>query len=171
MASILQVETLQGLTSGSNANTVIVPSGQTLKANGHIMQMQSYQISSGTTAQATSLIPTAITFTIDNVKADSILAIQISVQDLIETGGYQYARLYSNTKSAYVTDEWIQRQTSGNAGWRGVLATSTHQISGSSSVSAGSNTFTLYMRSNHGSSWYINYNGGSSFVNVWEIAQ
>lgn len=39
MASELYVETLKGLTSGANANKVIVPAGQTLYAPGHVIQV------------------------------------------------------------------------------------------------------------------------------------
>jgi hypothetical protein len=38
--STLQVENLIGPTSGSNANKVIIPSGQTLYAAGHVIQVQ-----------------------------------------------------------------------------------------------------------------------------------
>jgi hypothetical protein len=41
MASILQVEQIQGPTSGANANKVIIPAGQTLSAPGHVIQVQS----------------------------------------------------------------------------------------------------------------------------------
>jgi len=39
--STLHVENLKGLSSGSNANKIIVPSGQTLTAPGHIIQVKS----------------------------------------------------------------------------------------------------------------------------------
>ena len=38
--SILHVENLKGLTTGSNANKIIVPSGQTLSAAGHVIQVK-----------------------------------------------------------------------------------------------------------------------------------
>ena len=41
MASELYVETLKGLTSGDNANTITVGSGQTLYAPGHVLQVVS----------------------------------------------------------------------------------------------------------------------------------
>ena len=41
MASELYVETLKGLTSGANANKVIIPAGQTLYAPGHVIQVVS----------------------------------------------------------------------------------------------------------------------------------
>ena len=39
--STLHVENLKGLTSGGNANKIIVPSGQTLTAPGHVIQVVS----------------------------------------------------------------------------------------------------------------------------------
>jgi len=39
MASELYVETLKGLTSGANANKIVVPSGQILYAPGHVIQV------------------------------------------------------------------------------------------------------------------------------------
>ena len=40
MASELTVQTLRGPTSGANADTVLIPSGQTLHAPGHVIQVQ-----------------------------------------------------------------------------------------------------------------------------------
>jgi hypothetical protein len=39
MASVLQVEELRGSTTGANANKIIIPSGQTLIAQGHVIQV------------------------------------------------------------------------------------------------------------------------------------
>jgi hypothetical protein len=41
MASELTVQTLRGPTSGANADTVLIPSGQTLHAPGHVIQVVS----------------------------------------------------------------------------------------------------------------------------------
>ena len=54
MASELTVQTLRGPTSGTNANTVLIPSGQTFHAPGHMIQVVQgtyatrIQISTGT---------------------------------------------------------------------------------------------------------------------------
>ena len=53
--STLQVENLIGPTSGSNANKVIIPSGQTLYAPGHVIQVVN-------NIQTTSLSSTSTTF-------------------------------------------------------------------------------------------------------------
>ena len=51
--STLHVENLKGLSSGGNANKIIVPSGQTLTAPGHVIQMQPARLT-GATTQSTS---------------------------------------------------------------------------------------------------------------------
>ena len=40
MASELQVTTIRGVPTGANANQILVPSGQTLAAPGHVLQVQ-----------------------------------------------------------------------------------------------------------------------------------
>jgi len=40
MAGTLEVQTIQGPTSGANANKIIVPSGHTLAAAGHVVQVE-----------------------------------------------------------------------------------------------------------------------------------
>ena len=40
MASELQVTTIRGVPTGANANQILVPSGQTLVAPGHVLQVQ-----------------------------------------------------------------------------------------------------------------------------------
>ena len=53
MASELQVTTIRGVPTGANANQIIVPSGQTLAAPGHVIQMQNGSIS-GNSSSSTS---------------------------------------------------------------------------------------------------------------------
>ena len=42
MASELEVTTIRGLSSGADANKIIVPSGQTLSAPGHVIQIVNF---------------------------------------------------------------------------------------------------------------------------------
>ena len=49
MASELQVTTLRGNPTGANANKILVPSGQTLAAPGHVIQIQSYTLQGSVT--------------------------------------------------------------------------------------------------------------------------
>ena len=64
MASELTVQTLRGPTSGTNADTVLIPSGQTLHAPGHVIQTQTgvfTSVVSTTSGSYTSLISANIT--------------------------------------------------------------------------------------------------------------
>ena len=64
MASELTVQTLRGPTSGANAGTVLIPSGQTLHAPGHVIQTQTGVFTSvvnTTSGSYTSLISANIT--------------------------------------------------------------------------------------------------------------
>ena len=61
MASELYVETLKGLTSGANANKVIVPAGQTLYAPGHVIQVVgANDIITATNSNSTSFVATTL---------------------------------------------------------------------------------------------------------------
>ena len=42
--SVLQVQTLQGPTSGANSNTVLIPNTNKLYAKGHVVQVQTYHV-------------------------------------------------------------------------------------------------------------------------------
>ena len=64
MASELYVETLKGLTSGANANKVIIPAGQTLDASagtlvpssGGVVKVEKHEFTSSQTILSTSLV-------------------------------------------------------------------------------------------------------------------
>ena len=63
--STLHVENLKGLSSGGNANKIIVPSGQTLTAPGHVIQMQHARLTGASTqSTSTSFIDTGLTVNI-----------------------------------------------------------------------------------------------------------
>ena len=85
--STLHVENLKGLSSGSNANKIIVPSGQTLQATGHVLQVQTGGSSgytttnsnSGVDALTCSITPSATTsnvFVLMNLNAITVSAVQ-----------------------------------------------------------------------------------------------
>ena len=70
--STLHVENLKGLSSGGNANKVIIPSGQTLDASngfvtpaGHVIQMQTAQAQGGSgSSSSTSYVDTGLSINI-----------------------------------------------------------------------------------------------------------
>ena len=63
--STLHVENLKGLSSGSNANTVLIPTGQELHAPGHVIQMQTAQLQgSSASSSSTSYVDTGLSINI-----------------------------------------------------------------------------------------------------------
>ena len=86
MASELYVETLKGLTSGANANKVIIPSGQTLDASagtftpsaGQVVQTVYDTLSSDFSNATTSLADTGLAVTITPKHSNSILIVEFT---------------------------------------------------------------------------------------------
>ena len=85
--STLHVENLKGLSSGANANKIIVPSNQTLLAGGHVVQVKtggssgytSTSSTSGVDALTCSITPSATTsnvFIMMNLNGITVSAIQ-----------------------------------------------------------------------------------------------
>ena len=65
--STLHVENLKGPTSGANANTIIVPSGQSFSAPGHVVQVghtYNHQVSAHQTFSSSSLVGSGVTCTL-----------------------------------------------------------------------------------------------------------
>lgn len=71
MASELTVQTLKGPTSGANANKIIVPSGHTLAAAGHVLQVQSTFITAGVSTTSASFTDTGLSITITPTSSTS----------------------------------------------------------------------------------------------------
>jgi len=94
--STLQVENLIGPTSGSNANKVIIPSGQTLDASngfvapaGHVIQVVGGEPQSvgGTNTTSSSYVNTGVSLTINLKHSNS--KVRISLQ-----GGHAYVAAF-----------------------------------------------------------------------------
>ena len=62
--STLKVENLTGITSGANANKIMIPAGQTLHAPGHVIQTLSTTLTSASSAQSNSYVDSGLTLTI-----------------------------------------------------------------------------------------------------------
>ena len=85
--STIKVENLKGLTSGANANKIIVPSGQTLYAPGHIVQVLSMRTDNSRSTTSTSLSDTDMTLTITPKSASSKIMIIANFYEVYKQGG------------------------------------------------------------------------------------
>lgn len=88
MAGTLTVQNIEGPSSGANANTILIPSGQKLHAPGHVIQTQ-YGSSSGARTQSTSTTYVDITgssVTITPEYTTSKILITASFPDTFVTG-------------------------------------------------------------------------------------
>jgi len=91
--STLHVENLKGLSSGGNANKIIVPSGQELHAAGHVVQIQNViRTGAGNTTTSTSFVDTGLSLNITPKSATSkILVIVHQVTAIL--GGASTTRI------------------------------------------------------------------------------
>ena len=104
MASELQVTTLRGVPTGANANQILVPSGQTLHAPGHVIQVVS-AIKTNTFSMGTS--------TITDIPDLSVTLTPASTSSkLLITGSVALARVYDACVNLFIS---VNGTTVGNA--------------------------------------------------------
>ncbi len=71
MASELQVTTIRGVPTGANANQINIPSGQTLAAPGHIIQVVQATKNTVTDTTSTTFVDSGLTATITPTSSSS----------------------------------------------------------------------------------------------------
>lgn len=76
MASELEVTTIRGLSSGANANQILIPSGQTLHAPGHMVQVVEAFSTTDEAGTSTSFHNTTISATITPKFNNSIIKVE-----------------------------------------------------------------------------------------------
>ena len=102
--STLHVENLKGLSSGGNANKIIVPSGQTLHAPGHVIQMQhaSFDGNANSTT-GTSFVDTLVTLNITPKFATSKILVTVhqvvSINDGVNNTRCDFRCIESNSST------------------------------------------------------------------------
>jgi len=117
--STLHVENLKGLSSGGNANKIIVPSGQTLTAPGHVIQtVDSSNSTELTTSSSGTWVDAGETITITPKFATSKLHMWVYAADEVYGAANQGSAyrimngstiVYDNEYSNYNSDENTQR--------------------------------------------------------------
>ena len=181
--STLHVENLKGLSSGGNANKIIIPSGQTLDASngftapaGHVIQMQNAGIAgNSSTTTSTSFIDTGLSVNITPKFATSkILVIVHTVVSItnganharvdfrcLESGGTELYRMdYHGTDGTQNGN--IQKNMSGS----GIFPCSnTNQLTFKTQVQKANGT-----AAESGTIYYFWYVGSSHTITALEIA-
>ena len=122
MGSTLSVSELKGLTSGSNANQINVPAGQTLYAPGHVIQFKktSYITGAQSTTSATFADITGASLSITPSSTSSIIMIGWTGH-LGGSGAFRYLRdstainTLSNNYYYYDTDTFNQTNWAANS--------------------------------------------------------
>ena len=96
MASELTVQTLRGPTSGANADTVLIPSGQTLHAPGHVLQVQeTFDLNSNVISiSSNSLTATGIICSITPKYSNSKILIDWLANMADHPTSYGYGRMF-----------------------------------------------------------------------------
>ena len=105
--STLHVENLKGLSSGSNANKIIVPSGQTLTAPGHVIQFKHFSGTSQTDVNANGTyftIHTDSTLSITPKFSNSLIAIRHYAGGLVQNSGNAMLRVQRNGSTILEND-------------------------------------------------------------------
>ena len=110
MASELYVETLKGLTSGANANKIVIPSGQTLVAPGHVIQVVQTVYDTSTTITGTTAVDTGLTATITPASTSSKILVIADISCSGSNGNYVFLEAVRNSTTLYQGSEsktWV----------------------------------------------------------------
>ena len=178
MASELYVETLKGLTSGANANKVIIPSGQTLDASagtftpssGQVVQcVQQYNAAnSEISTTSTSFVASGLKKTITPQYSDSLIIIQSSISMVdVATGNYGRASMYLNGSAMSGSSNYHHGyMESGKNEYAPFIFQGQYQATSLSALE-----FEIYYMSISGGTFKIAHNQSSSAITLWEIKQ
>jgi hypothetical protein len=176
MASELTVQTLRGPTSGANADTVLIPSGQTLHAPGHVINVTHGQHNAAGMSQASTgwveYTPSRVTVTKKLGSGQSYLMVMAAawieygvaqahlsyslMRDSVEVtnASYGLGNLYSsiNASGAY--------QSSADMSWVDTT-----------SLAAGNYVYSVAVKSHNSATIQIGNGGRLGTMQILEIAQ
>lgn len=127
MASELTVQTLRGPTSGANANTVLIPSSQTLHAPGHVIQVTTYRINDASASAGTAKVTMQDwTFTKKVASSNVSITMHVNYSHTSSTNNDDNSALfllnvtdtnYLNSRTVYnESDAWFATDTNNNYG-------------------------------------------------------
>lgn len=165
--SELALGQIKGLTV--NSNVVTVPSGHTLYAPGHVIQVVTNTYSTPTSVAGTTPASTGLTVSISPKSATSMILVQYSVNGLEKQGDTNT----SGTITLYKNGSFVQ-EAADFAGYSMPAVTNMPGVSNHYSSIAGSlsaQTYTvMFYRSLGTGAFYVQNNGTTSSITVLEIA-
>lgn len=178
MASELYVETLKGLTSGANANKVIIPSGQTLDIAGDwtppagtVLQVVQGTTLSEISTTSTSFTSTGFALNITPTATSSKILIMLNgggVYLTITAGNTMYTTVYRGATNLGHSSYGLTRHSTPGGSWQ----LTPHSISFLDSPSTTlETTYTIYNRSTNGNQvQFSNNDRGLVALTLMEIA-
>ena len=188
--STLHVENLKGLSSGGNANKIIVPSGQTLDASagtlfpsaGQVIQVQKSDIrTAASTFSTTTLAEVSTSYRVSitpKLASSSYILCNFSYHSIVDDGAQMGVAIYVSTDGgstfASAMDGGGQTPTVGESHRNNTGGRTSTRSHTSTFYDIYSTTdpliFTIYAnRANGSSTARINDNGGGSFLHCMEI--
>ena len=98
MASIVSVEQIKGLAGGSTPNTITIPSGQTLYAPGHVIQVVNTEKldTTATNSSKPSWVDSGLTCTITPKASNSKILVTAKVALGVTIAAFNYFRVVRN---------------------------------------------------------------------------
>lgn len=103
MAGTITVQNIQGPSTGANANKILIPSGQTLYAPGHVLQVVQSTTSTRVTTNSTANVDTTLEASITPISTSSKVLVTVSQHGLDKRTDNAYLELvlYANGSSIY----------------------------------------------------------------------
>jgi len=187
MAGTLTVQTLQGPSTGTNANKVLLASGNTLVAPGHVVQVQSTNYGSRLTSTSSTMIATSCSVSITPTSSSSKILISATVLGSSQDGYSMFWQVRRGTSTVVVPNT---TQTLGSRIESYMIyPNSDSNVSRTNSATyldspatTASTTYTIYVKGQSGAGFSLNGSyanadnsayghAGSSTITVMEIAQ
>lgn len=165
MASELIVQTIQGPSSGANANKVLIPSGHTLHAAGHVVQVVDGTLAAFATTN-TSFVATGLYVNITPTSTSSKIHIDVIMGGLyFYQSGYTFELRRNGTSLGSL---YGYGNTAANTGYtrRNAAAFWVDTPSTTSQI-----TYELYIRSASGGAVELANSASFSNIRAMEIAQ
>ena len=168
MAGTLTVQNIEGPSSGSDANKIIIPSGQTLYAPGHVVQVVQGSLLTQITTTSTSMTATGLSASITPTSVSSKILISVSIpaRSTGDVWGTTY-RIYKNGVSHQKIMSGFGYTDPGTDDFSGIVACTYLD----SPATTSSTTYEIYYGAQGGSSTQrMSVDNDDSFITLMEIA-